>query len=411
MNILLINHYMGGLKYGMEYRPYYLAKEWVKMGHQVTLVGASFSHLRIQQPVVTTNKDFEEETVEGINYIWIKTPAYESTFARIQNIFVFVCKLWKYSRKISEFVKPDLVVASSTYPLDIYPARKIAETAGAKLCYEVHDLWPLSPKLIGGYSSWHPFIIVMQLAENYAYKHVDKVISLLWNSEQHMREHGLAEGKFKCIPNGYCKEDWENLNLKEEIPQTHKLLFKQLENKIIVGFAGGFAASGSLDTLVKAAALLKEHDNLAFVLVGKGPEQEYLEKLVKERSLANTFFLPAVKKIQIPRIVAYFDVAFIGGIHSFLHEYGTSANKLTDYMLSAKPIIQAIDEPNSVIERVKCGICVEAENERLVADAILELTGMTREKREKMGEGGRKYALENLEWGILAKQFLDEFAK
>lgn len=382
-----------------------------KMGHQVTLVGASFSHLRIQQPVVTTNKDFEEETVEGINYIWIKTPAYESTFARIQNIFVFVCKLWKYSRKISEFVKPDLVVASSTYPLDIYPARKIAETAGAKLCYEVHDLWPLSPKLIGGYSSWHPFIIVMQLAENYAYKHVDKVISLLWNSEQHMREHGLAEGKFKCIPNGYCKEDWENLNLKEEIPQTHKLLFKQLENKIIVGFAGGFAASGSLDTLVKAAALLKEHDNLAFVLVGKGPEQEYLEKLVKERSLANTFFLPAVKKIQIPRIVAYFDVAFIGGIHSFLHKYGTSANKLTDYMLSAKPIIQAIDEPNSVIERVKCGICVEAENERLVADAILELTGMTREKREKMGEGGRKYALENLEWGILAKQFLDEFAK
>ena len=312
---------MGGLKYGMEYRPYYLAKEWVKMGHQVTLVGASFSHLRIQQPVVTTNKDFEEETVEGINYIWIKTPAYESTFARIQNIFVFVCKLWKYSRKISEFVKPDLVVASSTYPLDIYPARKIAETAGAKLCYEVHDLWPLSPKLIGGYSSWHPFIIVMQLAENYAYKHVDKVISLLWNSEQHMREHGLAEGKFKCIPNGYCKEDWENLNLKEEIPQTHKLLFKQLENKIIVGFAGGFAASGSLDTLVKAAALLKEHDNLAFVLVGKGPEQEYLEKLVKERSLANTFFLPAVKKIQIPRIVAYFDVAFIGGIHSFLHKY------------------------------------------------------------------------------------------
>ena len=411
MNILLINHYMGGLKYGMEYRPYYLAKEWVKMGHQVTLVGASFSHLRIQQPVVTTNKDFEEETVEGINYIWIKTPAYESTFARIQNIFVFVCKLWKYSRKISEFVKPDLVVASSTYPLDIYPARKIAKTAGAKLCYEVHDLWPLSPKLIGGYSSWHPFIIVMQLAENYAYKHVDKVISLLWNSEQHMREHGLAEGKFKCIPNGYCKEDWENLNLKEEIPQTHKLLFKQLENKIIVGFAGGFAASGSLDTLVKAAALLKEHDNLAFVFVGKGPEQEYLEKLVKERSLANTFFLPAVKKIQIPRIVAYFDVAFIGGIHSFLHKYGTSANKLTDYMLSAKPIIQTIDEPNSVIERVKCGICVEAENERLVADAILELTGMTREKREKMGEGGRKYALENLEWGILAKQFLDEFAK
>lgn len=409
MNILLINHYAGGLKYGMEYRPYYLAKEWVKMGHQVTLIGASFSHLRIEQPVVAANKDFEEETVEGINYIWVKTPAYESIFARIQNIFVFVCKLWKYSRKISELVKPDLIVASSTYPLDIYPARKIAKISGAKLCYEVHDLWPLSPRLIGGYSSWHPFIVVMQLAENYAYKYVDKVISLLWNAEQHMRRHGLIEGKFKCIPNGYSKENWDDLNLKEEIPQTHKLLFKRLENKTIVGFAGGFAVSGSLDTLVKAAKLLKEEDNLSFVFVGKGLEQEYLEKLVKEYSLSNIFFLPAVKKIQVPQIIAQFDIAFMGGVHSKLHYYGTSYNKLTDYMLSAKPIIQAIDEPNSVVERVGCGICVEAENSRLVADAILELAGMSREERGKMGERGRKYALENLEWGILAKHFLDEF--
>ena len=406
MNILLINHYAGSPELGMEFRPYYMAKEWVKAGHQVLIVGGSFSHLRKVQP------QGKEDLIEGIHYRWVKLNAYKGNgIGRIRSMFSFVSKLWwGYKKYIGDF-EPNVVIASSTYPLDIYPAYRIAKHFKAKLVFEIHDLWPLSPMLLGGYSKYHPFIVALQVAENYAYKHVDKVISLLWNSEQHMREHGLAEGKFKCIPNGYCKEDWENLNLKEEIPQTHKLLFKQLENKIIVGFAGGFAASGSLDTLVKAAALLKEHDNLAFVLVGKGPEQEYLEKLVKERSLANTFFLPAVKKIQIPRIVAYFDVAFIGGIHSFLHKYGTSANKLTDYMLSAKPIIQAIDEPNSVIERVKCGICVEAENERLVADAILELTGMTREKREKMGEGGRKYALENLEWGILAKQFLDEFAK
>ena len=31
MNILLINHYAGSPQYGMEYRPYYLAREWVKM--------------------------------------------------------------------------------------------------------------------------------------------------------------------------------------------------------------------------------------------------------------------------------------------------------------------------------------------------------------------------------------------
>ena len=55
MNILLINHYAGSPQYGMEYRPYYLAREWVKVGHKVTIVGASFSHLRRKQPKVNGN--------------------------------------------------------------------------------------------------------------------------------------------------------------------------------------------------------------------------------------------------------------------------------------------------------------------------------------------------------------------
>ena len=50
MNILLINHYAGSPELGMEFRPYYMAKEWVKAGHQVLIVGGSFSHLRKVQP-------------------------------------------------------------------------------------------------------------------------------------------------------------------------------------------------------------------------------------------------------------------------------------------------------------------------------------------------------------------------
>ena len=38
MNLLLINHYAGTPELGMEYRPYYLAREWVRQGHQVHIV-------------------------------------------------------------------------------------------------------------------------------------------------------------------------------------------------------------------------------------------------------------------------------------------------------------------------------------------------------------------------------------
>ena len=89
----------------MEYRPYYLAKEWVKQGHNVTIVGAAFSHLRLKNPVV--DHDYFKEEVEGICYIWFKTPEYVGSLARIKNILVFVRKLYKYSKQLVHDFKPD----------------------------------------------------------------------------------------------------------------------------------------------------------------------------------------------------------------------------------------------------------------------------------------------------------------
>lgn len=391
----------------MEYRPYYLAREWVKMGHSVYIVGATYSHLRLKNPQV--GRDLTVENREGVNYVWIKAPAYEGSVKRIINIATFVGKLECYAKKIAKMCSPELVIASSTYPIDIYPARKIAKLTGAKLCYEVHDLWPMSPMLIGGYSSKHPFIRVMQKGENDCYKYSDKVISLLWNAEEHMREHGLAPGKFACVPNGYSKDEWSEDTANLPLPEEHQKAFDELKGKVIVGFAGGFAASGALDTLIDAAAILKGRDDIHFVLVGKGQEKEHIEQMVREKALANVTILPAVAKKLIPAINAHFDIAYMGGVHSILHKYGTSYNKMTDSMLSGKPIIQAVDEPGCVAERVGCGIQVEAENPQLVANAVIKLVSMPVEERISMGEKGTVYAKKNLEWGTLAADFLKVF--
>lgn len=407
MNILLINHYAGSKEYGMEYRPYYLAREWVKQGHQVTIVGATFSHLRLKNPKI--NEDYTSEDIEGINYIWLKTPSYGGSFARVKNMLVFMRKLYKYSNRLVEAVTPDLVIASSTYPLDNYPAYKIAKMAGAKYTYEIHDLWPLSPMLIGGYSKWHPFIMVMQWGENYAYKHVAKVISLLWNAEEHCKEHGLPDGKFVCVPNGFAKEEWDEDVFHRDLPEVHENAFKELEGKLIVGFAGGFAASGTIDALVEAANLIKGHNNIQVVLVGKGPEEQTYRNQIKKYGLRNVTILPPVPKSLVPAVNNHFDMAFIGGVHSILHKYGTSPNKVTDYMLAGKPIVQAIDEPGSVIERLNCGVRVEAENPEKIADAILKIASLSNSEREAMGERGRDYTRKNLEWGVLADRFIKAF--
>lgn len=405
MKIVFVMHYAGSPKYGMAYRPHSLAREWVKQGHQVTMVAASFSHLRVQQPDV--KEDLQCEDIDGINYLWIKTPEYHSTPKRVVNIYVFVKKLKKYAKQIAKEYYPDLVIASSCYPFDIYPCKKIAKATGAKLCFEVHDLWPLTPMLVGGYSKWNPYIMLMQRAENVAYNSADFVNSLLWNSEKHAREHGLAPGKFQCVPNGYSKEEWKDVDI-EQLPEQHKATFSRLhsDNKVIVGYAGSFAPAQYLDTLLEAASLLNDNKQIQIVLVGKGPEHAHYEEVIANKHLSNVTILPAVPKSLVPAINSCFDICYMGGGHSLLHQYGTSYNKLTDYMLASKPVIQAIDEPGSLIERINCGIRVEAENPPLVVDGIKKLVSMTKEERETMGKRGKDYTESNLEWGTLAEKFI-----
>lgn len=405
MNILYIEHYVGSPIYGMEFRPYYLSREWVKQGHNVTIIGSSFSHLRQRNPAVT--KDFQEEIIDGIKYVWLKGNAYEGSISRIRNILSFVWKLQRNAKRIAKTYKPDLVIASSTYTLDNIPAYKIAKLARAKYTYEIHDLWPLSPMLIGGYSKFHPFILMMQWGEDFAYKHVDKVVSLLWNAEDHCKERGLEDGKFVCVPNGYNPEEWTKEKFSLQLPEIHQKAFKELNDKTVVGFAGGFAASGNVISLVKAAVELKCRSDIHFVLVGKGPELPSYEKVIEENKLTNITILPAVPKSLIPSINTHFDIAHLGGTHSELHRYGTSYNKMTDYMLCSLPIVQSVDEPGSVVERVGCGIRVEAENVEAIANAIIKLADMTAEERKAMGIKGKEYVEKNLPWSKLAEDFFE----
>ncbi|MBQ3580201.1 MAG: glycosyltransferase family 4 protein [Bacteroidales bacterium] len=401
MNILMLSHYAGAPQYGMEYRSYYMSREWVKAGHKVMIAGASFSHLRKQQPAV------ERENLEGIEYLWLKTRSYEGNgLARVLTMVQFVLECYRNKQLFIDF-KPDVVIASSVYTFDIYPAHYIAKKCGAKLIYEVHDLWPLSPMVIGGYSKYHPFIWLLQRGENYAYKHVDLVVSMLDKAFPHMQRHGLDEKRFVCVPNGYLAEEWSNTDT-QQLPQQHLELLQSLqaEGKTLIGFAGGLTQSTAMQVFVEAADKLRSNPNLSFIAIGQGPQKEELIQMANDKKLTNIYFLPSIPKTLIPKAISYFDICYMGGVHSILHKYGTSFNKMTDYMLSQKPIIMSVDEPDSVVQGCGCGIQVEAENVDQVAKAIIDIACLSKEERTTMGRKGYDYAVEHLEYATLAKQFL-----
>lgn len=400
MHIVIFNHYAGSPKMGMEYRPYYLAQEWIKNGHKVTIVAGTYSHIRTENKKI--DKRFLFENIDGIDYVWINTVEYKGNgIKRIISMFQYILGLYKLIPQLKKS-NPDAVIASSTYPLDNYPANKLAKKTKAQFIYEVHDLWPLSPQLLGGYSKYHPFIMVMQKAENFAYKHVDKVISILPCAEEHMKQHGLKDGKFYHVPNGIYLPEVSNPE-----PLNENILNQLPKDKKIIGYCGTFGIANALHNLVEVAKMVeKSHPDFFFALVGKGPEKENLQKLIDKYELNNIKLFDAIPKKQVQSFLALCNTIIIIILNDTgIYKYGISPNKIFDYMYSAKPIIQAVEAGNDIPRDANCGITC-ATTPEAIKESLLSLYSLSDEEKRTLGKNGHKYVLENHTYEVLADNFI-----
>jgi glycosyltransferase involved in cell wall biosynthesis len=408
MNILLIDHYAGSPKYGMEYRPYYLAREWVKQGHRATIVAASYSHLRTQQPEVAGRTADEE--IEGIQYHWYRTPSYRGNgLGRIKNMASFLRQIGLDGRRLARVYRPDVVIASSTYPMDIYPARRIARASSAKLVYEVHDLWPLSPVELGIISAWNPLAIVSQHAENYACRHADHIVSLLPKADAHFVEHGMAPHKFAWVPNGIDVEEWNAADVPLPAEHTQAVAGLRARGLFLIGYAGGHGATNALSYLIEAASRLQDLP-VAFVLVGKGTHKQGLEERSQQLGLKNIVFLPPIPKGAIPGFLGAMDALYLGWNRQPVYRFGISPNKLVDYMMSAKPIIHAVEAGNDPVAESACGVSCLPEDPQLLAKAVQTMIDLSPTERTAMGHRGKDYVLRYHDYAVLANRFLQAIA-
>lgn len=408
VNILYINHYAGGPSYGMEYRPYYLAREWVRVGHAVTVVAASQSHVRSEQPSVSGR--FTHECVDGVDFVWCQTPKYQGNgVGRVRNIASFLLRLSQWRQWLRR--KPDVVIASSTYPADIGPARRLARKHGSKLVWEVHDLWPLSPMELGDMSRWHPFILWMQHAENAACRDADVVVSMLPKAAPHLSQHGMSAEKFVYVPNGIDPAEWNDGdgNLLP-IAHSNAIQMARAQDHFLVAYAGAHGIANALDSMLDAAALMRQ-EPITWLLIGSGPEKQRLQQRVNAENLSRVILLDAVPKAAIPALLKSMDVLYIGLQSEPLFRFGISPNKLMDYMMAARPILCAIAAGNDPVSEASCGLTIEPENPEALVDAICRIRSMSVEQRAHMGRSGRSYVEKNHLYPVLAKNFLESIER
>ena len=326
----------------------------------------------------------------------------------MRNIAAYLWRVWRETdRWVTQF-KPDVVIASSTYPMDFWVARRIARRAGARLVHEVHDLWPASPIELSGMSPRHPFIRLCQKAEDDACRDADVVVSMLPKVAEHLQAHGLDLRKLHIVPNGIALDDWiENAPAAlPDGPLANQLAALKSAGRTVVGYAGSHGLPNALDVLLDAAALSRD-EPFSFVLVGDGHEKTRLAARVRDEGLRHVHLFAPIPKAQIPVLLASFDIAYIGWQRVPIYRFGIAPNKLMDYMMARRAVLHSVEAGNDPVAEAGCGLTVAPESPVAVAAGLRELAACSRAERAAMGERGRAFVVAQHSYAVLAARFIE----
>ncbi len=218
---------------------------------------------------------------------------------------------------------------------------------------------------------------------------------------RHIEELGFHETNYTYIPNGVVIDESQNQPAPTEM--VEKINELKEKDKFVLMYLGGFSKANALEDLIASACDME--DNIHIVMVGDGPlKQEYMNK-IKELKLENISIMPSVLKTQVNKTLALADALYIGAKRIKLYKYGVGMNKIFDYMLSKRPIINGVEASNDPISDAACGITIKPENPQAIASAAKQLSETTKQELNEMGLNGYNYVLQNHNYEKLAKRF------
>ncbi len=390
MKVWMFNHYANIPKYPGGTRHFDLAKQLIEKGHQITIFASSFHYLLLKETKRYEKNYYQEEYIDGVKFVWIKTVSYEKNdWRKLLNMLNYSLNVYRLKNK---FDPPDIIIGSTVHPFGAYTASLLAKNLDVPFIFEIRDLWPQTFIDMGLWKENSLKSKFFYFLESKTIQNSNGVIILSPLSKDYLiSRYNFREDKICYIPNGVCLKRYDKSlesfsKKKDEIlkNKTISILNKyKYKGYFLCIFTGALVKSNNLEFLVKTAAKLKEHKNIKIILIGNGPEKPNLENLIKKYNLNNIEILSPVPKNYVPILLNF--------AHVLLLVQGKvlwgSMNKLFDYMAASKPIIvSTYAEHNNPIRNIQNGVYVPPSDDNSMKNAILKIYNLSEKERLDLGK-------------------------
>lgn len=185
-------------------------------------------------------------------------------------------------------------------------------------------------------------------------------------------------------------------------------IFKPVEQTkhsgFVVFFHGTYRPLQGIDVIIEAAALLSDHKDIQFVIVGKGPERRRIEGLISENGVKNITLKDWVEYGSLPKAIGDSDVCLGGHFSDIPKASRTIAGKTFQYLAMGRPVIVGRNDANRELLRdgVDCVMCDMGDPEQLAE--CIRLLYMDRELGKRISENGARRVAELASLEVLVKE-------
>jgi glycosyltransferase involved in cell wall biosynthesis len=401
MHILYLSHYFAPENNAPAARVHAMGREWVRQGHQVTVVtcvpnvptGVVYDGYR--------NRLWQEEWIDGIRTIrvWTYLAANAGTVRRTASFVSYFAA----ATAAAPFVRhPNVVIATSPQFFAGWAGVPAHWAHRVPFVLEVRDLWPESITAVGAMDRGLA-VRALELMERGLYASADHIVTVGDGYKEQLVARGVPAGKVDVVTNGV---ETDLFYPRDPVPAVRER-YGVASDAFVVVFAGTIGMASGLDVALRAARRLRERgrDDIAFLLVGDGAVRAELEASARAQYLDKVVFTGMVARPELPEVLAAADACLV---HFKRRKIFTTIlpSKLFEDAAMAKPILLGFEgHAAELVRTADCGICFTPEDDEALAAAAERLAGDPEEAR-RLGENGRRHVVEHFDRRTLAHDYL-----
>ena len=341
------------------FRIHEVCEELVKRGHTVTVLTGLPNYPMGVIPEEYRGREHMDETVNGVHVIRVKErPRTPGKIGLARNYVSFV---WHASLKALTMKKDfDVIFVYQLSPvlmaIPAYVAKWFSRTK--KIAIYCLDLWPESLTSLGIRRRSLFFRFMRRVSIRiYRGAYTIAYTSRMFN-KYFIEELRIANKRFMHIPQ-FADELFSDIT---QMPAQEK------KDTVDYVFAGNVGMMQSVDTIIKAAALVTD-ERIRWHIVGDGFALDECKKLaVREGLDEKVTFYGRLPVEEMPRFYMMADAMIVTLADNDTISY-TLPGKVQSYMAAGKAVIASANgETATLIKEADCGLCTPAQDEKALAE-------------------------------------------